>query len=157
QLKLVDASGDNVWWFNRRNFEFPHQWRLVRVKSSQVEFAWGPTADRVPRHISTVELVVAAGRGGGRGSVYVSQLRFRELPEESTAQLTPVVSASSFAPGAAAALALDGTTSTAWKSDPAAGRTQQLTVDLGRTREVGSLIVRWLADAYASRYDVELS
>src|SRR5438552_13566013 len=29
QVKLVDASGDNVWWINRPNYEFPRAWQLV--------------------------------------------------------------------------------------------------------------------------------
>jgi hypothetical protein len=157
QVKLVDATGENVWWFNRPDFEFPRDWRLVRIKSRQVEFAWGPTKDRVLRHAATLEFVVAAGRGGGRGSVYVSQLRLRELPEEPAVPPVPAVHASSSLPGAGAPLALDGSTATAWKSAPAAGAEQALTIDFRRPRELGGLIVRWLPHAYASRYEVEVS
>ena len=32
QLKLVDASGDNVWWVNRPDFTFPREWQLVRIE-----------------------------------------------------------------------------------------------------------------------------
>ena len=72
QVKLVDASGDNVWWYNRPNFAFPREWQQVTIKKRQIEFAWGPTKDRTLSRAATIELVVAAGRGGGRGSVYVS-------------------------------------------------------------------------------------
>ena len=74
QVKLVDASGENVWWFHRPDFEFPHEWRLVKIKKRQIEFAWGPTADRALRRAAMVEFVVNAGRGGGSGSLYVSDL-----------------------------------------------------------------------------------
>jgi F5/8 type C domain len=157
QLKLVDASGLNVWWFHRRDFQFPRQWQPVRVRSRQIEFAWGPTKDRTLRRAATVEFVVAAGREGGRGSVYVSELRLRELPEAAPAASVPVARASSSLPGGEPPLALDGTTATAWKSDPAAGRAQELTVDFGLPRELGGLIVRWLEHLHASRYEVELS
>ena len=40
QVKLIDASGDNVWWFNRRNFEFPQDWQHIRIKKRHVDFAW---------------------------------------------------------------------------------------------------------------------
>src|SRR5207247_540305 len=80
QVKLVDASGDNVWWFHRSDFEFPREWRLIRIKKRQIDFAWGPTSDRTLRHAATIELVVNAGRGGGSGSVYVSALALRALP-----------------------------------------------------------------------------
>jgi len=157
QIKLVDASGDNVWWVNRPDFTFPHEWQLVRIKRRHIEFAWGPTSERTLRHVAAIEIVVAAGRGGGRGSVSVSQLALRELSDEAPVVSAPVVSASSSLAGAEAALALDGSAATAWKSDPAAGPAQELTIDFQRPRELGGLTVRWLTDAYASRYDVQFS
>ena len=156
QLKLVDASGDNVWWFNRPNVEFSRDWQVVRVKKRHLHFAWGPTSDRTLRQAAALEFVVAAGRGGGRGSVYVSGLVLRELPIE-IAPAPPRVHASSALPGAPASLAIDGSTATAWKSDGATGPAPTLTVDFQRPRELGGVIVRWLPDAHASRYDVELS
>jgi hypothetical protein len=157
QVKFVDASGENVWWINRPDFQFPREWQLVRIKKRHIEFAWGPSKERTLRHAATIEFVVAAGRGGGRGSVYVSQLALRELPDESAVVSPPVVRASSSLPGAEASLALDGAVATAWKSDPAAGSAQVLTIDFHRPREFGGLAVRWLTHAHASRYDVEFS
>ena len=158
QLKLVDASGDNVWWVNRPNFELPREWQLLRIQKRDIHFAWGPASDRTLRQAASLELVVAAGRDGGRGSVYVSRLVLREVPRETAAAvLPPVAQASSALPGATPALAIDGSTATAWKSDRAAGPAQTFTVDLQRPRELGGLIVHWLAAAHASRYDTQLS
>jgi hypothetical protein len=157
QFKLVDASGENVWWVNRRNYQFPHEWQLVRIKTRHIEFAWGPAKERTLRHAATVEFVVAAGSGGGRGSVYVSQLALRELPEEPAVLPPPVVRASSSLPGAGASLVLDGDRATAWKSGPAGGAAQDLTIDFRQPREFGGLVVRWLPHAHASRYDVDFS
>lgn len=157
QFKLVDASGENVWWVNRPDFQFRREWQLVRIKKRHIEFAWGPSEERTLRHAATIEFVVAAGRGGGRGSVYVSGLALRELPDEAAVAPPPVVRASSSLSRAAAALALDGSVATAWKSVPSAGPAQTLTIDFQRPREFGGLVVRWLAHAYASRYDIELS
>ena len=53
QFKLIDDSGDNVWWFNRSNFEFPREWQLVKIKRRQIEFAWGPAKDRTLTHAAT--------------------------------------------------------------------------------------------------------
>ena len=157
QVKLVDASGENVWWFHRPDFEFPREWRLVKIKKRQIEFAWGPTADRTLRHAAMVEFVVNAGRGGGGGSLYVSDLALRELPPEGAALPVPSARASSSMPGADAAQALDGNPATAWTSDPAAGKAQSLTIDLGLAREFGGLVLRWRPGAFASRYDVQFS
>ena len=157
QFKLIDASGDNVWWFNRPNFEFPRQWQLVTIKKRQIEFAWGPTKDRTLNHAATIELVVSAGRGGGNGSVYVSELGLRELAPEPTSFPSPSAHASSSLPGSEPSFAVDGSLATAWKSDRATGKEQALTVDFGRMREFGGLIVHWQERAFASHYDVEFS
>ncbi len=157
QVKLVDASGDNVWWVNRPDFQFPREWQLVRIKKRHIEFAWGPTRDRTLRRVDSIEFAVAAGRGGGSGSVYVSELALRELPDEAATVVPPILLASSALPGAEASLALDGSMATAWKSDPAAGPAQTLTIDFHRPREFGGLTVRWLPQAYAGRYDVQFS
>ena len=157
QVKLVDASGENVWWVHRPDFEFPREWQLVRIKKRHIEFAWGPSKERTLRHAAAIEFVVAAGRGGGRGSVYVSQLALRKLADEPAVVPPPVVQASSWSSGAGPSLAIDGSVATAWKSDPAAGPAQAFTIDFHQPREFGGLAVRWLTRAHASRYDVQFS
>ena len=34
EFKLIDPTGENVWWVNRRAFEFPRDWRLIRIKKA---------------------------------------------------------------------------------------------------------------------------
>ena len=157
QFKLADASGENVWWYHAKDFDFPRAWRHIRIKKRQIEFAWGPATDRTLRHAASVEFVVNAGRGGGSGSLYVANLELRELPVDTGAVPPLSARASSSLPGAGPERALDGKLETAWRSDPAAGKTQSLTIDLGRVREFGGLVLTWLPGAFASRYDVLLS
>ena len=157
EFKLIDASGDNVWWANRHGFAFPREWQQVKFKKRHIEFAWGPTHDRSLRRSAALELVVSAGDGGGRGSVCFDRLSFRELPPLTTSYPVPVLRATSAQPGAEAPFALDGGPSTAWKSDPDAGAGQRLTLDFQQPREFGGVVLHWLADAFASRYDVEFS
>ena len=66
EVKFVDASGDNVWWFRRANYQFSGDWQQVRIKRRQVEFAWGPSNDRALRQFHSIELMVSAGEDGGR-------------------------------------------------------------------------------------------
>ena len=153
ELKLVDASGENVWWFRRPDYSFPRSWQRIRVKKRQIEFAWGPTRDKQLRRSASLELVVSAGRGGGRGSIAIDRLRIREVPPPPATPPPPVASASSSP--AEAARAVDGAADTAWKSAGAA--TERFEVDLGYAREFGGLTLRWRPGAHASRYDVELS
>ena len=157
QFKLTDASGDNVWWFHRRDFVFPREWQQVRIRKREIEFAWGPTPDHRLSQTATLEFAVAAGTGGGKGVIYVSRLELRPLPPEPAFWPTPSPQATSSLEGAGAALAVDGDRKTAWRSDPATGSEQQLTLDFGATREFGGLVLRWLPNAHATRYDVQLS
>ena len=157
QLKFTDASGENVWWFRRNDLKFTSGWQHVVVKKRQIEFAWGPTQQREFSRAARVSFVIAAGREGGRGELAIDNLRIRALPPPQPPP-QPVASASSSgAPAGVPALLLDRRDETAWQSAPDAGPTQNLTVDYGALREFGGLILRWLPNAHASDYDVELS
>lgn len=156
ELKLIDASGENVWWCKRRDVTFPDAWQPVRIKKRHIEFAWGPTKHRELARAAAIELVVSAGREGGRGSVHFDELVIRELPPPGPLP-DPVATASSALPDAGSGLAVDGLADSAWQSDPASGAAQQLTVDFGQARELGGLTLGWRPGAHASRYDVELS
>ena len=157
QVKLIDASGDNVWWYNRPGFEFPHEWQQVTIKKRQIEFAWGPTKDHALHDFATIEITVAAGHGGGRGTLYVSGLSLQELPPVPETWPTPKVRASSTQRGSASANAVDGSVATAWRSNPSSGREQWLTFDFGQSREFGGLRLQWVPGEHASRYDVQFS
>jgi hypothetical protein len=79
QLKLVDASGENVWWRVLPAHEFSGKSERLRVRKRQVVFAWGPASERALRSTAAIELVVAAGRdGGGRGSACFERLEMEE-------------------------------------------------------------------------------
>ena len=84
QFKLVDASGENVWWGQRPDFHFPREWQPLKFRQRQIEFAWGPTADRLLRRTATVEFVIASGRGAGRGSACFDRLTLRRLPDQAS-------------------------------------------------------------------------
>ena len=157
QVKLIDASGDNVWWFVERNFAFPREWQQIRIKKRQIDFAWGPTKNRALERSSTIEFVVAAGQGGGKGSVYLSRLELRPLPPPPVPLPLPVASATSSIAGAGPTLAFDGDAATAWRSEPSTGSEQDFTVDFGFAREFGGLVLRWRDGRSASRYDIQFS
>jgi len=127
QFKLVDASSENVWWGQRPEFRFPHEWRTLKFRQRQIDFAWGPTTDKALRKTATIELVIASGTGAGRGSACFDRLTLRQLPDVAPQAPVPVMRA-------------DG-----------------LSVDYGLPREFGAIALRWRAAAAASRYDIELS
>ena len=151
QVKLVDASGDNVWWWVRPTKPLPVEYESVRIKKRQIDFAWGPTKDRTLHQTARIEFVLNAGEGG-KASFTVDDLELTALPPDDAPFPAPVVTASSGAnPGAA----LDGDRTTEWRS--ASGGEQQLTVDFGRPKEFGGLILRWAPGGAATRYAVDLS
>ncbi|MCW5659830.1 MAG: discoidin domain-containing protein [Burkholderiaceae bacterium] len=127
QLKLVDASGDNVWWMNRPDYRPPRTSAEMTIRQRQIEFAWGPTTDRVLRRAAAIELVVASG-AGGRGQLCFEQLTLTALPP----------------PGPRPAPVID-TSARHWQAD------------LGAPREVSGLLVRWPPGQRTRDFDVQLS
>jgi hypothetical protein len=149
ELKLADPSGRNVWWCHWDAFAFAADWQTVQVRSTDIEFAWGPAGGGGLVELGAVELVVAAGPGGA-GTVWIGDLRL----EDRTYRATPVVGASSARPGCAPASALDGDPGTSWRSAPAAG-THRLEVDFQQEREYGGLVVDWYPGGAPRAFRVE--
>ena len=158
EFKLLDASGDNVWWAVRRDFAFPGAWQRIVVKKRHLAFAWGPAGGGEIRHAAALEIAVSAGHGG-RGVVDLAGITFEPLPPPHPYTRQPVVSASSAEPGHEPALALgDGRGAGAgWHSLPGAQEEQWLAVDFLERRELGGLVIGWDRDDFATRFDVLVS
>jgi hypothetical protein len=155
EFKLLDASGENVWWSVRRPYEFPREWTTLRIRKRQVSFAWGPAGGGDLRDLGFLEVTVTAA-AGGKGTVWLDELALEELPPAT--ELAPATAiASSEAPGSAARLALDGNPLTAWRSAAASGEAQEFSFDLGQSREFGGLVLDWDASDFPRRYAVEVS
>jgi hypothetical protein len=155
EMKFVDASGDNVWWYRRPDFQVSGQWQQIRVKRRQVAFAWGPTSDRTLKSFAGIEFVVAAGEDGGRGRLWFDRLAIKPVQPPSEIP-KPTITASSEDGQHVAARAIDGQSRTAWRSD-ASGADQTLLLDLQVMREFGGLEIDWLPQLHAPRYTIELS
>jgi hypothetical protein len=151
EFKLIDASGDNVWWVNRRDFAYPNGWTRVVIKKRQISFAWGPLGGGDLKHAAALEIAVTAG-SGGRGSVWLDELTITELPAVSPPTTPPALTASSAAMGRPAAAAMDSSAASGWHS--AADGEQSLTLDFSATRELGGLTVDWDSLDHATRYRV---
>ena len=152
EFKLIDASGENVWWDNQRDFAFAHDWQDVSVAKRHVSFAWGPLGGGEPHHIAALEFAVTAGQGG-RGTVWIDQLQMQPLSVPDTTARAILARASS---GARAAAAVDGDSATAWVSAPGDAE-PALTLDLGAEREFGGLMLDWAPGLGAREYTIELS
>ncbi len=115
QLKLVDASGENVWWVNRPGFQAPRELSDLVFKSRHFAFAWGPAADKALARTETLELTAAAGRDRGKGALCIAELALQEREADPPTWPEPVAQARGFS----------------------------VTVDLTRLREFNGLALQW--------------
>ncbi|WP_425521916.1 discoidin domain-containing protein [Xanthomonas translucens] len=150
QFKLVDASGDNVWWVNRPRYDFPKQWSTVSFKKRQIDKAWGPSPDKELKRSAQVEFTLY-NQVGGKGTVCFDQLSLTPLPPQDSSPLTVKVSADT-APALEQRIA-DVKADTVWYSGNA--KTQTIMLDLGKVREFGGAKVQWAPGVYASRYKLQ--
>lgn len=94
QFKLLDASGDNVWWHVWPDFAPPAQWTDLHIPKDAIHFAWGPRKDHALTRTATLELTLAAGKGGGRGSLCFDALTLAPQPAATPGATVPPTLAS---------------------------------------------------------------
>lgn len=151
EFKLIDASGENVWWYTERDRSFTPGWQQLTIRRRQVSFAWGPKGGGTITHVAAIELVITAGQGGGGGSVWFDDLALTPLPAVVPPSGPPRVTASARAAGHGPEAVLDDDSLTSWR---APGPDAAVTFDFGRTRELGGLSLAWEPGRAPSRYDV---
>ncbi|HSJ06734.1 MAG TPA: discoidin domain-containing protein [Longimicrobiales bacterium] len=152
EFKLIDESGENVWWVHRPAFPFAGGWRQVTFRRRHVTFAWGPAGGGEIRDVAGIEFAITAGTGG-RGTVWIDRLALTPLAPVVPYEGTPSATATSAA--ADAFRAVDGDTLTAWRS--AGSGEEVFTLDFMQPREYGGLIVHWDHGRRAVDYDVDVS
>ncbi len=155
EIRLVGRSGKNVWRFRDPEFRFPKTWQTLRVKRRRFEFAWGPAGEKELAELGLIEFVIARGTGG-RGTLWIDDLRLEPLPPQRAYSGSPFLTASSSLPGLEPARLLDQHPEAAWHS--ASNREPQwLLLDFRERREYGGLIIDWHPEDYATAYSVERS
>ncbi len=93
EFKLVDDSGDNVWWAVERDFDYPRDYETKSIRKRHVSFAWGPDDSPLER-VHTIEIVVTASQGG-KGSLYLDELSYERLPDTEPKPTEPRASSGS--------------------------------------------------------------
>ncbi len=139
QLKLVDPSAANVWWWRRPGFTPSRTAQRIALRRAGLAFAWGPASGADPREIGAVELAVAADHAVA-GSYWIEDLRVE--PREATSHLPQPRSAraSSCVAGHEPERALETDARSSWRPDAGDAR-PWLELDLGVLREWGGLAV----------------
>lgn len=154
EIKFIDSTGNNVWWVNNRNYTFPQEWTKITIKKRHITFAWGPTADHDLRSVDRIEFTIASFVGG-KGTIWIDDLRFEPLPPETDIYPEPAVSASSSMRKHFPGLMSDGSEQSFWLSRK--HEDQNVIFDFMTRREYGGLRISWLSDHYASVFDVLIS
>lgn len=155
ELKLIDSTGDNVWWSNNPDFTFPADWKTITRKKRQISFAWGPTADKDLKKVAAIEFAITAGTGG-KGSVWLDDLAITPLDPYTPYNLTPSISASSQVRGFDADRLLDSSATTSWRSGSVVGRKAPTTIDIDflKRREFGGMVIDWEPSRRAAAYEL---
>ncbi len=154
EIKFIDSTGNNVWWLSNRNYSFPTEWKKIRIKKRHIQFAWGPTNDQRLKRIDRIEFTIASFVGG-KGTVWIDDLRFEPLAEEVTVYPSPTITAKSTFKEYSTKNILDQTLSTYWLSEGSKG--QELLVDFNGRREFGGMQIHWLGGHHAETFEVLLS
>lgn len=145
ELKLVDATGQNVWRHVQKDLRPPPRWKRMTVDSRDIDFAWGPSSGGRISTLGSMEFAIVAGEGGN-GSLWIADVQI----EDRTPTAAPTVTASSALPDFAASAALLGS---GWKPRPDDPR-PWIVIDAIEPRTIGGLIVDWLERAPASGFRV---
>jgi hypothetical protein len=171
EFKMIDSTGENVWWSNTPNFQFPRDWQTITRKKRQISFAWGPTNDKVLKRFSAIEIAITAG-SGGKGSLWLDDLAVTPLDPDTHFYPAPTITASSQAQGYDAWRATDADATSSWRSAPLralppAGGTagapagqvppgaETIDIDFTKRREFGGLAISWEPGRRANFYEVQ--
>jgi len=138
EFKLVDKSGDNVWWKNQRNFDFPTDWEKITIKKRDIEFAWGPIGGGEVKNFEKLQIIIAAAEGG-KGTIYLDDLGFEEITLPKDPNASPNLYSSNPTDKNLSAI-LDNKMSTLWRSKTKSNR-QYLLIDFQFIKEIGGFII----------------
>ena len=154
EIKFIDSSGNNVWWVNNRNFIFPAEWKKIRIKKRHISFAWGPTNDQNLKRIDRIEFTIASFVGG-KGTIWIDDLRFEPLPPETDSYQTPIISSNSTAKKSKSEYICDNSMNTFWQSKKL--KKHEILFDLKSKREFGGLEINWRKDQTPKKFEISLS
>lgn len=154
EIKFIDKSGENVWWVNNRNYNFPSEWKKIKIKKRHIAFAWGPTDNKNINRVDRIEFTIASFLGG-KGTIWLDDLKFEKLPAENSTYPAPLYTASSSTKNHLPFLMNDKNESTFWQSNQKIN--QSIIIDFQALREFGGLHIQWMQNMQATAFEVQLS
>lgn len=150
EFKLADPTGRNVWRWQEDAFAFFAEARALRLKSSQIEFAWGPAGGGSIRKLGAIEFVISAGPGG-KGTLWLEAFQF----ENRTIRHAPRLTASSQTASSRPKNLLSNQ-AVGWRSAPS-DKQPVLEIDFHQSREYGGLKIEWFPKPAQRSFIVQAS
>ena len=155
EFKILDSTGQSVWWKVERNYEFPTDWVKIKIKKRHITFAWGPSQDKSPKKISKLEFTISS-YVGGKGTIWLDDFEFEKLPPEDNSPINLTASASSqLSDKYSSENLVDNNPQNEWKSENKG--TQNVILNLQKRREFGAIVIDWDKENYAKDFNVSLS
>lgn len=154
EIKFIDSTGQNVWWVNNSNYDFPKEWEKIVIKKRHINFAWGPAEDHSLKRIDRIEFTIASFVGG-KGTVWIDDLKFEPLLPETNIYPQPIITTQSQSFDLIPSNIVDGSLNSYWKSVGIKG--QSIIIDFKTRREFGGLKINWLKNYFAKKFDIQLS
>lgn len=155
EVKFLDASGENVWWVNNRNYEFPTEWKKIIIKKRHINFAWGPTNDQSLNRIDRIEFTIASFTGG-KGKIIIDSLTFENLPPINLNPSSPILTSSGeYSSDYSINNIADGNLNTRWMSKISTA--EEIIIDFQQYRELGGFVIDWDKEMYPKTFQVFLS
>jgi len=138
QLKLIDPSFANVWWWRLGAFTTTGEPQTLVLRQPALQFAWGPRSGGEPRQLGAVELAIAIERGGA-GTLWIDELRLEARDPWAARPTIHGLRASSSAPGRDIEC-IGRNDDARWR--PAADDADPwIEIDLGRHSEIGGVVI----------------
>lgn len=154
EIKFVDSTGNNVWWVINRNYDFPKEWKKIHIKKRHISFAWGPTNDQDLKRVDRIEFTISSFVGG-KGTIWIDNLKFEPLKPETSNYPQPQILASSEFKDHSANLINDNSNQNYWQSKSV--KNESLIIDFKTRREFGGLHIEWQKELAPKSFDILLS
>jgi len=141
EFKILDKSGENVWWYNNRKFTFPDDWQKQKIRKKNIIFAWGPSEEKSLKKSARLEFTISSVTGG-KGFFILDDLTFSELPPEKTGPfiLTAVRSEPEFSMDELQKLT-DNNLGTSFEMS--SSKSLRIFFDLNEIRDFSGLTINW--------------
>jgi hypothetical protein len=141
EVKLVDATGQNVWRWSLRDCVMSESGVELSIASHDFEFAWGPAGGGSITELGAIEFAIVA-KDGGAGFAMLSGIEL----EDHDLDAPPSVATSS---------AILVATIHAVNDWQPTDEHPWLSLDLGETRLLGGAVIEWANDGQRSGFELQ--